>query len=58
MSLSSSIEFSNVDGRGAEGEQDAVIISEVIVEGMEVIMAVGVEKAMEDGDEELIVEAI
>lgn len=57
MSLSSSIEFSTVEGRGAEGEE-GVINVEVIVEGTEVTMAVAVERAMEDGDEELIVEGI
>ena len=57
MSLSSSIDFSTVEGRGAEGEE-GVINVEVIVEGTEVTMAVAVERAMEDGDEELIVEGI
>ena len=57
MSLSSSIDFSTVEGRGAEGEE-GVINVEVIVEGTEVMMAVAVERAMEDGDEELIVEGI
>lgn len=57
MSLSSSIDLSTVEGRGAEGEE-GVINVEVIVEGTEVMMAVAVERAMEDGDEELIVEGI